>query len=72
MATISYFQVCEDVLLPRLNINDLIIFENMGAYSIVTATTFNGCPLPIVEYYIERKDWYVSGRKNLSYSIDYR
>lgn len=59
---LSHSQVCEDVLLPRLDINDLVMFENMGAYSLVTATTFNGYPLPKVEYYIERKDWYVSER----------
>lgn len=51
--------VCEDVMLPRLNFDDLIIFENMGAYSIVTATHFNGFPLPKVEHFVQRKDWYV-------------
>lgn len=52
-------QVCEDVMLPNLNFNDYVIFENMGPYTIVTASTFNGYPMPKVEYYVERKDWYV-------------
>lgn len=48
-------QVCETVLLPHLNIDDVIFFENMGAYTIPIASPFNGFPLPRVEYYIERK-----------------
>lgn len=49
-------QVCEDVSLPNLDFNDFIIFENMGAYTIVTASLFNGYPIPNVEYYVQRKD----------------
>lgn len=54
---ISFFtsQVCENVLLPHLNIDDIIVFENMGAYTIPIASPFNGFPLPKIEYYIERK-----------------
>lgn len=46
-------------MLPRLNIDDVLIFENMGAYTINLATRFNGVPLPKVEYYVERRHWYV-------------
>lgn len=42
-----------------MNIDDFIIFENMGAYTIPIASPFNGFPLPKVEYYIERKHLYV-------------
>lgn len=48
-------QVCDSIYLPQLNIDDTIIFENMGAYTIPIASPFNGFPLPRVEYYIERK-----------------
>nr|AIZ03430.1 ornithine decarboxylase [Mayetiola destructor] len=48
-------QICESILLPKLNIDDFIIFEDMGAYTIPIASPFNGFPLPRVEYYIERK-----------------
>ncbi|XP_055316889.1 ornithine decarboxylase 1-like [Sitodiplosis mosellana] len=48
-------QVCENVSLPQLNIDDFIIFENMGAYTIPIASPFNGFPLPKVEYYVQRK-----------------
>lgn len=46
-------------MLPDLGIDDAIIFENMGAYTIPIASPFNGFPLPKVEYYIERKHLYV-------------
>ncbi|XP_031640445.1 ornithine decarboxylase 1-like isoform X2 [Contarinia nasturtii] len=48
-------QVCENVSLPRLNIDDFIIFEDMGAYTIPIASPFNGFPLPRIEYYVQRK-----------------
>lgn len=51
--------LCSDYPLPFLNLDDFIIFENMGAYSTVIASTFNGYPLPKVDHYIQRKDWYV-------------
>lgn len=48
-------QVCKNVMLPDLEVNDVLMFENMGAYTIPIASPFNGFPLPKVEYYIERK-----------------
>lgn len=54
-----HFQLVANVLLPSLDIDDFIIFENMGAYSIAIATRFSGFPLPKVEYYVEFKHWYV-------------
>lgn len=48
-------QVCENVFLPMLDIDDIIVFENMGAYTIPIASPFNGFPLPKIEYYIDRK-----------------
>jgi len=48
-------QISDNVLLPKLDIDDIIVFEDMGAYTIPIASPFNGFPLPKVEYYIERK-----------------
>lgn len=36
--------------LPQLNIGDWIIFENMGAYTISAASTFNGFEKPILKF----------------------
>lgn len=52
-------QVFENILLPRLNIGDIIMFENMGAYTITLASEFNGFTVPRIEYYATHKDLYV-------------
>lgn len=38
----SFDIIEEDILLPELMIGDIIQFHNIGAYSYVSATTFNG------------------------------
>lgn len=48
-------KIFNDILLPQLDIGDVIIFEDMGAYSIPLASSFNGFPLAKIEYFIERK-----------------
>lgn len=48
-------QILKSVMLPRLNLGDYVIFENMGAYTITVACQFNGFQMPKVEYYIERR-----------------
>ncbi|XP_071448968.1 ornithine decarboxylase-like [Hetaerina americana] len=40
--------VCEEALLPQLTVGDWIIFEDMGAYTLVSAGPFNGFPVPNV------------------------
>ncbi|XP_046385344.1 ornithine decarboxylase-like isoform X2 [Ischnura elegans] len=40
--------VCEEALLPRLTVGDWIVFEDMGAYTLVSAGPFNGFPVPNV------------------------
>ncbi|KAJ6646596.1 Ornithine decarboxylase 1 [Pseudolycoriella hygida] len=47
-------QVCNDVLLPKMQIDDVLMFENMGAYTVPICSKFNGFPLPIVKYYLEK------------------
>lgn len=41
--------IARDVLLPELAVGDLLASPAMGAYTLVTATTFNGRGLPHVE-----------------------
>lgn len=36
--------------LPKLNIGDWIIFENMGAYTLSAASTFNGSEAPTLKF----------------------
>lgn len=42
-------------MLPNLDIDDIMVFEDMGAYTIPIASAFNGFPLPKIEYFIQRK-----------------
>jgi len=35
---------------PKLNVNEWIYWQNMGAYTICAAASFNGFPLPTVHY----------------------
>jgi len=51
--TILYGQTCDSVdkvecLLPEFNIGDIITLDNFGAYSLASASTFNGFDLPNV------------------------
>ncbi|XP_073417977.1 antizyme inhibitor 2-like isoform X1 [Dendrobates tinctorius] len=47
--------IMKEVCLPELEIGDWIIMQNMGAYSLSKASTFNGFQLPTV-YYTLSKD----------------
>jgi ornithine decarboxylase len=38
----------ENIPLPELEINDLLFFDSMGAYTLASASTFNGFPKPKV------------------------
>lgn len=40
--------IAKDVLLPELELDDLIVVPNIGAYSIASATNFNGFEKPTV------------------------
>jgi len=46
--------------MPLLKMDDWITFENMGAYTIPVASTFNGFPLPKVFAVANQKIWLVS------------
>uniref|UniRef100_UPI00358F847D ornithine decarboxylase-like n=1 Tax=Myxine glutinosa TaxID=7769 RepID=UPI00358F847D len=43
--------------LPELNVGDWLIFPDMGAYTLVAASTFNGFPRPPVHCIITHSDW---------------
>lgn len=48
----SMDKVSQDCLLPNLAIGESIIVKNIGAYSVASATEFNGFPLPNIHYII--------------------
>ncbi|KAL5016676.1 hypothetical protein ScPMuIL_006265 [Solemya velum] len=45
--------------LPELSVGDWLCFSNMGAYSIVSGSTFNGMPRPRHFYNCQPDIWYV-------------
>ena len=44
-------KICE-TLMPELNVGDWIYFDNMGAYTISSSSSFNGFAKPVSYYYI--------------------
>lgn len=50
-------QLIETIRLPELEIDDWLVFENMGAYTIPVASPFNGFPLPKIYCYISKETW---------------
>jgi ornithine decarboxylase len=53
----SQDKMFESIRLPELDINDWVIFENMGAYTIPVASAFNGFPVANILYYIGEDVW---------------
>ncbi|XP_058054965.1 ornithine decarboxylase-like [Anopheles bellator] len=50
-------QLIETIALPELEIDDWVVFENMGAYTIPVASPFNGFELPKIYCYISKDTW---------------
>lgn len=50
-------QLIETIRMPELQIDDWVVFENMGAYTIPVASPFNGFPLPKIYCYISKDTW---------------
>ena len=46
----SMDRVSQECMLPNLAIGESIIIKNIGAYSVASATEFNGFPLPGINY----------------------
>jgi ornithine decarboxylase len=42
--------IAEDIVLPELRVGDYLEVSNMGAYTIVSASKFNGFPMPVRFY----------------------
>ncbi|XP_046682080.1 ornithine decarboxylase-like [Homalodisca vitripennis] len=56
-------QVVTSVMLPSLDVGDWLVFEDMGAYTLPVASTFNGFPVPKVHAVISEDLW--NSLKNL-------
>lgn len=50
-------QVVDSVMLPPLDIGDWLVFQDMGAYTLPVASTFNGFPIPKVHAVIDESIW---------------
>lgn len=46
----SMDKVSQECMLPLLAIGESVIIKNIGAYSVASATEFNGFPLPSINY----------------------
>ncbi|KAF5304673.1 hypothetical protein FQA39_LY09450 [Lamprigera yunnana] len=52
-------KIKENIYLPKLNIGDWLVFENMGSYTRVLATQFHGFGLTPIYSFITEKKWFV-------------
>lgn len=50
-------KVNDDILLPEMNVGNWLIYQNMGAYTLAAASTFNGFPVPKVHAIIDEQVW---------------
>jgi len=51
-------KVCSDVFLPSLAVGEWLVFNDMGAYTLVAAGTFNGFPISKIHYIATKEAWY--------------
>jgi len=51
--------IVKECLLPDMDIGEWIIFHEMGAYSVVCASHFNGMPKPKRYYSLPMQEWYL-------------
>jgi len=49
--------VCPKEFLPKLDIGDWLMFNDMGAYTLVSGGCFNGFPQPKVYYMASYETW---------------
>ncbi|XP_064364534.1 ornithine decarboxylase isoform X2 [Dromaius novaehollandiae] len=50
-------RIVERFNMPELQVGDWILFENMGAYTVAAASTFNGFQRPTIYYVMSRPAW---------------
>ncbi|GAB6030671.1 hypothetical protein CHUAL_007527 [Chamberlinius hualienensis] len=46
----SFDKIIENILMPELEVGDWLVFKDMGAYSICTASSFNGFQITPLHY----------------------
>jgi len=49
--------IVKECLLPELNLGDWLLFNDMGAYTMSAASTFNGMPKPKCYHTIHEQQW---------------
>lgn len=50
-------RIVERCNLPEMHVGDWMLFENMGAYTVAAASTFNGFQRPNIYYVMSRPMW---------------
>ncbi|GAB0089339.1 Orn/DAP/Arg decarboxylase 2, N-terminal [Sergentomyia squamirostris] len=50
-------KICDKLTLPPITIGDVLVFRNMGSYTIPIASSFNGFPIARVLYFAETDSW---------------
>ena len=53
----SLDRIVERCNLPEMHVGDWMLFENMGAYTVAAASTFNGFQRPIIYYVMSGPMW---------------
>ncbi|XP_064159170.1 ornithine decarboxylase-like isoform X1 [Anguilla rostrata] len=49
--------IVEQCILPDLQVGEWLLFHNMGAYTIISSSTFNGFQKPDIHYVMSRSVW---------------
>ncbi|XP_005000367.1 ornithine decarboxylase isoform X1 [Cavia porcellus] len=61
-------RIVERCALPELHVGDWLLFENMGAYTVAAASTFNGFQRPTIHYVMSQPMWQLVQRlRNTSF-----
>ena len=50
-------RIVERCNLPEMHVGDWMLFENMGAYTVAAASTFNGFQRPTIYYVMSGPTW---------------
>ncbi|NWI27525.1 AZIN2 inhibitor, partial [Sula dactylatra] len=50
-------RIADSLELPKLQVGDWLIFEDMGAYTIASSSLLGGCPRPQITYAMSRVAW---------------
>lgn len=53
-------RIVERCDLPEMHVGDWMVFENMGAYTVAAASTFNGFQRPTIYYVMSGPTWLVT------------